>query len=164
MQLFTGQTANEMPHGIGIPPRSVAAAETGRWGHTTWRQDMRTRMGEKIGWVAGWTGGFIWVCVLSMVFLFQGRSEQGLLGAVLTGIAVLSILFFAPWRFPSTPYWKLMLAPYGVFFLSIAWAIWSYGGPGSAGLTWWNLLWFLPLLSPLGTLRKRKWADSVSSL
>lgn len=77
---------------------------------------MIDRIGERIGWVAGWLEGFIWVFVLSIVFLFQGKSGQGLLGMFLTGIAILSVLFFAPWRFSWTPYWKLMLAPYSVFF------------------------------------------------
>lgn len=120
---------------------------------------MKDRMGEKIGWTAGWIGGFIWVFILSIVFLCQGKSGQGLSGIILTGVAIISVVFFAPWRFSSTPYWKLMLVPYGVFFLSIAWVIWSYGGLGSAGLTWWNLLWFLPLLIPFGSLSKRKWVD-----
>jgi len=120
---------------------------------------MKDRIGEKIGWTAGWVGGFIWVFILSIVFLFQGKSEQGLLGLTLTGIAIISVVFFAPWRFSSTPYWKLMLPPYGFFFLSIVWAIWSYGGLGSAGLTWWDLLWLLPLLIPFGSLSKRKWVD-----
>lgn len=123
---------------------------------------MEGRKGEKIGWTAGWTGGFIWVFILSVVFLLQEKFEQGLLGIALTGVAVITIVFFAPWRFSSTPYWKLMLAPYGTFFLCIAWAIWSYGGLGSAGLTWWNLLWFLPLLIPLGSLSKKKWADAAA--
>jgi threonine/homoserine efflux transporter RhtA len=120
---------------------------------------MKDRIGEKIGWTAGWIGGFVWVFVLSVVFLFQGNSGQGLAGIVLTGGAIISVVFFAPWRFPSTPYWKLMLVPYGAFLLSIAWAVWSYGGLGRVGLTWWNLLWLLPLLIPLGTISRRKWAD-----
>ena len=128
----------------------------------TFREEMfmRTnRRGEKIGWTAGWIGGFIWVVMLSIVFLYQKKFGQGLSGLALTGVAIVTIVFFAPWRFPSTPYWKLMLAPYGIFFLSIAWAIWSYGGLGSGGLIWWNFLWLLPLLMPFGILSKRKWAN-----
>ncbi len=53
-----------------------------------------------------------------------------------------------------------MLAPYGTFLLSIVWAVWSFGGLGSAGLTWWNLLWLLPLLVPFGTLHKKRWVDT----
>lgn len=120
---------------------------------------MKGRMGERIGWTAGWIGGFIWVFILSVVFLFQRKIGEGLSGMALTGLAVGAIVFFAPWRFSTTPYWKLMLAPYGMFFLSIAWAVWSYGGLGAVGLTWWNLLWLLPLLMPLGSLSKRTWTD-----
>jgi hypothetical protein len=120
---------------------------------------MKDRVGEKIGWTAGWIGGFIWVFILSIVFLVQGKSTQGFLGMSLTGLAILTVVLFAPWRLPTTPYWKLMLAPYGVFLLSIAWAIWSYGGLVSAGLTWWNLLWLLPILIPFGSLSTRRWGD-----
>lgn len=122
---------------------------------------MKDRRGERIGWTAGWLGGFVWVFALSCVFLVQGRSQQGAAGMALAGIAVLSVVFFAPWRFPSTPYWKLMLAPYGAFSLSVVWAVWAYGGLEASGLTWWNLLWLLPMLLPLGTLRTRTWNDGV---
>lgn len=122
---------------------------------------MKDRTGEKIGWTAGWAGGFIWVFILSIVFLFQGKTAQGILGITLVGISAFMIIFFSPWRFPSTNYGKLMLAPYGMFFLSIVWAIWSYGGLSVIGLKWWNMLWLLPMLTPLGILSKRKWLDSA---
>lgn len=118
------------------------------------------RKGEKIGWTAGWLGGFIWVLALSLVFLSQGKVTQGLLGILLSGAAIIAILYFAPWRHQTTPYWKLMLAPYGLFFLSIVWAVWSYGGLEAIGLNWWNLLWLIPCLSPFGMLSNRKWSGS----
>jgi hypothetical protein len=120
----------------------------------------RNRRGEKIGWTAGWIGGFIWVAILSMVFLSQKMVGQGLLGIVLTAGAIAAVFSFAPWRYPLTAYWKLMLAPYGMFFMAIAWAVWSYGSLESLDLNWWNLLWLIPALSPLGILSNRKWAES----
>lgn len=129
---------------------------SGRQGDT-----VGSRRGEKIGWTAGWTGGFIWVFILSIVFLLQQKISQGMSGMLLTIVAVVSIVFFSPWRFPSTPYWKLMLVPYGIFLLSIVWAVWSYGGLASAGLNWWNSMWMLSLLFPLAGLHNRKWADSA---
>ena len=123
---------------------------------------MKDRIGERIGWTAGWAGGFIWVLILSIVFLFQGKAEQGVLGIALSGTSIIVILYFAPWRFASTHYWKLMLAPYGIFFLCIAWAVWSYGALNTIGLNWWNLLWLLPMLIPFGSLSNRKWSDSTA--
>jgi hypothetical protein len=117
------------------------------------------RKGEKIGWTGGWLGGFVWVFILAVVFLFQGKLINGILGLLLVFTAVLSILFYSPWRHPSTSYGKLMLGPYTVFFVSIAWAVWSYGGVNALGLNCWNLLWLLPLLIPFGTLSKRTWSD-----
>ncbi len=48
-----------------------------------------------------------------------------------------------------------MLVPYGMFFASVAWAIWIYGGPHVMGLSWWSLL----LLMPIGSLYNKKWSD-----
>jgi hypothetical protein len=124
---------------------------------------MTDRKGEKLGWTGGWLGGFVWVAILALVFLFQGRTAQGLVGLALTGAAAGVIIRCAPWRFPRTPYWRLMLAPYAAFFLSIAWAVWAYGGLAAVGLNWWNLAWLLPMLIPLGTLSKRTWADGEPS-
>lgn len=122
---------------------------------------MKDRMGEKIGWTAGWAGGFIWVLIFSIVFLSQRKTEQGLLGIALVLTSIFIIILFAPWRFSSTHYWKLMLAPYGMFFLSIVWAIWSYGGFSIIGLNWWHLLWLVPMLTPFGIVSKRKWSDAA---
>jgi len=118
------------------------------------------RYGEKLGWTAGWIGGFIWVAILSIVFLCQDKIGPGAAGMSLTAAAIIAIFSFAPWRNPSTPYWKLMLAPYAIFFLSIAWAIWSFGGIEPIGFNWWNLLWLIPALSPVGMFCNRRWAES----
>jgi hypothetical protein len=121
---------------------------------------MCTRRGEKIGWTAGWLGGFIWVAGLSLVFLYQQKWLQGLIGLLLFCAAIVIIIVLAPWRHPSTRYWKLMLGPYGVFLTSALWAAWSYGGVHAAGLNWWTVLWLLPLFFiPVGSLWKRRWTD-----
>ncbi|QIK37500.1 hypothetical protein GWK36_05350 [Caldichromatium japonicum] len=101
---------------------------------------MNDRTGERIGWMAGWIGGFIWVAILFVVFIYQKKFVAGLCGLLLTVASIIAIFSLAPWRHPSTPYWKLMLTPYGIFFVSIAWAIWTFGGLESVGVNWWNLL------------------------
>jgi hypothetical protein len=118
-----------------------------------------SRTGEKIGWSAGWLGAFIWVAAQAGIFIFQGKTTEGLLGTLLVIVAVLGVLFFAPWRHPLTPYWRLMLMPYGVFLAAVVWAILSYGGMKEAGLEWWTLLWLLPMMIPLGSLSRRRWLD-----
>lgn len=120
---------------------------------------MAERKGEKIGWTLGWLGGFVWVGVVSIVFLAQGKWLQGILGLILFGIAIVIILLMVPWRHPSTPYWKLMLLPYLVFFASVPWAIWAFGGINATDLDAWNLAWLVPLLIPFGVMSKRTWDD-----
>ncbi|MEJ5365558.1 MAG: hypothetical protein WHS86_10675 [Desulfosoma sp.] len=117
------------------------------------------RSGEKVGWTGGWMGGFLWVFVLSLVFFHQRRIGPGFSGLLLCAAAVAAVMSFAPWRHPSTPYWKLMLAPYGVFLAAVVWVFWAFGGMKNAGLSWWNLLWLIPLLSPFGMMSRRKWAQ-----
>jgi len=120
---------------------------------------MKSRTGEKIGWTAGWSGGFIWVVILSIIFLIQNNWPQGLLGLLLVGLAVLSIVSSAPWRHPSTPYWKLMVPPYMVLFGALVWGIWVYGGIKDSGLNWSSLLLLLPLLIPVISMGKKTWND-----
>ena len=134
---------------------SVSARGNVTGGHMTKR-----RTGEKAGWIGGWAGSFIWVLILSIIFYYRQKFIPGVLGIALTGVAVFAVLYCAPWRHPSTPYWKLMLAPYGLFFIAIAWAAWSFGGIEVLGFNWWNSLWLLPALSPFGFLSNRKWAES----
>ncbi len=122
----------------------------------------KNRTGEKIGWVAGWIGGFIWVAILSVVFLFQKQLAEGLLGLMITGVAIAIIMVFAPWKHPQVTYWKLMLGPYGMFVIAIVWAVWSFGGLEAAGLNWLNFLWIVPVLSPLGILSNAKWNKTGS--
>lgn len=120
------------------------------------------RYGEKVGWTGGWMGGFLWVLVLSLVFFHQTKSGPALWGLFLCVAAAGAVVSFAPWRHPSTPYWRLMLAPYGVFLAAVVWAFWAFGGVRNAGLSWWSLLWLIPVLSPFGMLSRRTWAENGS--
>jgi len=124
------------------------------------RRTVNDRRGEKIGWTAGWLGGFIWVLALAVVMVLQKKHAQGLLGLALAGAAAVAVVRITPWRFPKAPYWKLMLAPYGLFCLSVVWGVWAFGGLRGAGLTWWNLLWLAPLLLPIVGSGRRTWAGS----
>jgi len=117
------------------------------------------RRSEKLGWSLGWVGGFIWLAALSVMFIFQGHWAQGAVGLALLALALAAIFLSAPWRNPDRPYWRLMLGPYVIFFLSVAWALWAFGGPSRAGLNWWNLLWLLIILLPLAQAGKRRWND-----
>ena len=120
---------------------------------------MQKRTGEKFGWIGGWLGGFIWVLLLSVLFLVQGKQAEGIVGLVLECIAVVLILWAAPWKHPSTAYWKLLIPIYVTLFGSFLWAFWALGGAEELGLNWWNTFWVFPLLIPFGTIGKRRWND-----
>ena len=37
---------------------------------------MADRRQEKIGWLGGWAGGFIWVVILAVMLLVQGKALE----------------------------------------------------------------------------------------
>ncbi len=118
---------------------------------------MKNRNGEKIGWIGGWLGSFLWVLALAVMFLFQNKGRAGLIGLVLVALGVFYIFSCAPWKNPQTPYWRLMIRLYAVFLTAIVWALWAFGGLQGSGLNEWFLLLLLPVLTPLFTLGRRTW-------
>jgi hypothetical protein len=117
------------------------------------------RSGEKFGWAAGWFGGFIWVVILSLLLLLQGRAIPGTIGLGFAALAVIVIAAFAPWRHPQTRYWKLMTPIYAVFFASVVWAIQFFGTDG-LGLGSFSVFLVLPLLLPIAVAGGRRWSDA----
>ncbi len=119
---------------------------------------MTSRSGEKWGWLGGWLGGFVWVLLLSLVLIGQGRTLQAVIGGGIVGLAIGVVVGFAPWRFPRTPYRVLMIPVYLLFLASLAWGIWVstdlrhilFGNP-------WSFLVLLPLLLPWWTVGNRRW-------
>ena len=127
--------------------------------HSTRDEKAKERKGEKIGWIGGWFGSFIWLFILSVIWFVQGLYLTGLVGFILFLFAAIIIVYSAPWRHPDTRYWKLFLWIYPVFVLSVGFAIWAAGGPSKLGLNPWNLLLVLLLLIPIATAGKRTWND-----
>lgn len=115
-----------------------------------------SRSGEKIGWIGGWLGGFIWLLILSVIWLLQGQISWALGGLSLVAAAVACIFGFAPWRHPTTRYWKLLLPIYAVLFASVALAA-ATGGFDGMNLSWWSAFLLLPALTPFATTGARRW-------
>ncbi|MFZ1947999.1 MAG: hypothetical protein WAW06_10680 [bacterium] len=115
------------------------------------------RKGEKIGWIAGWIGSFLWLGILSIVWLAQGKLQAGLVGLVLVAVALGLTFALAPWRRPKTQYWRLMLPMYVLLIGAAAWAIRAMGGLKASGMSWAFLFLLIPFLMPLATAGRRKW-------
>ena len=118
-----------------------------------------TRRGEQLGWLGGFAGGFLWIPVLAVVFLVRGELLAGLTGFALGALGYGAVVLSRPWRYPDTPYWRLLLLPYLALVAAVPWAIWGFGPEEAAGLTWWQLLPMLALFSPFVTIGRRRWRD-----
>jgi len=124
---------------------------------------MADRRQEKIGWIGGWLGGFIWVLILSVMFFVQGKTMQAWVGMLITGGGLATILFFSPWRHPQVLYRLLMTPIYLLFFVAIAWGVWALGDLRLMGInSWWASLILLPILTPLWTVGKRRWDEHAT--
>ncbi|MEO0249047.1 MAG: hypothetical protein ABIN58_05785 [candidate division WOR-3 bacterium] len=88
---------------------------------------------------------------------FRQEFGHGVMEPALTGAADASVLYYPPWPYPSTPYWKPMPAFYASIFVAVAWAA---GGIEVFKFDRWNSLWLLSALSPFGFLSNRRWAES----
>ena len=119
------------------------------------------RRGEKFGWIGGWLGGFLWLGLLSAVWLFQNKISEGMIGIAVFIVAITVIISTPPWKHPNTKYWKLMLPIYFLFFCSITLAIYLYGGVESMGLKWTAFFWIIPGFIPFVTTGNRTWNSSA---
>jgi hypothetical protein len=119
-----------------------------------------TRRGEKVGWVGGWTGGFLWLAILAGVWLVQGHPVRAIVSLALFLLAVVSIVTLSPWRHPDRSYRLLMLPTYVILFAAIGHAV-AVTGLEEIGLTWWSVFWLFPLLLPLVTAGGRTWNDGA---
>jgi hypothetical protein len=122
---------------------------------------MTNRAGEKLGWIGGWIGAFLWVAVLSVIFLVQGKTTAGAAGLALAAVAAMLVRFFSPWRHPRTAYWKLLLPPYAAVAAAIVWAALSFGVDAlrEEGMSPWSLALVVPMLLPIMTGGRRRWID-----
>lgn len=123
------------------------------------QENIQKRTGEKVGWIGGWLGTFLWLGILATLWLFQGLLVYGLVGAGLFVLAVVMIFLAAPWRYPSTPYYKLILPLYGVLLAAVGNAVLAFGGLAGSGLKVWNLFWLFWVFTPLLILGRKRWND-----
>jgi len=119
------------------------------------------RRGEKIGWIGGWFGGFVWLGLLSVVWIFQDKIINGMTGIIVFIVAIITIIASAPWKHPNTKYWKLMIPIYLLFFASITLSIYLYGGPNNIGLKWTSIFWLVPCLIPFVTTGSKTWNGNM---
>ncbi len=121
---------------------------------------MNERRGEQIAWIAGMGGGTVWMLFISLFWIYAGNDFIGLSGLFLFSLGIFFVFYFAPWRFPNTRYFILLLPIYVVVFAALAlFAFWGWNILETEFPTW--AFWFLtPMLLPIILLGTRKWKQN----
>lgn len=125
---------------------------------------MMSRTGEKWGWIGAWLGSYLWILILSVVWLGQGKYVFATLGGGLFLVALTLAFLLSPWKHPDVAYWKLLLPLFILFFLSVAAFVFVSGGFQEPGNFSWWFLFLAFLLLPLLNTGKRRWNDGCPKL
>ena len=120
---------------------------------------MNQRKGERYGWTLGFLGGFMWLPILSCLWFVQGKPLSAIVGFGLFALAFVFIFLLAPWRYPETRMWKLLVPIYSTLVLAVVLAFSAYGGTSEGDLSLWTLLCLTPAFTPFFTLGGRRWID-----
>jgi hypothetical protein len=121
---------------------------------------MGERKQEKLGWLGGWHGAFIWVLIVAIILLTRGQLLAGLAGLALLAVASAYIVYGAPWRHPARTYRQLLIPIYALIVVAVAWGIWAFDDPKYLGLnSYWSFLLILPVAMPLWLTGDRRWQD-----
>lgn len=121
-----------------------------------------TRRGEALGWLLGWLGSLSWILALALWLTAHGAPWLGAVGGILFKLGLLLTWWLAPWRHPDTPYWRLLLPLYALLAAAVVWAISASGGWTASRLSYWEMLWLVPLFLPLVMLGKQRWHAPAS--
>lgn len=124
---------------------------------------MKNRNGEKIGWIGGWIGSFLWLLALSIIWFVRGDTQNGATAMVLFIVAMVVVNLVVPWRYPDTKYWKLFILPFVTLIISVFVCVVFGIGLKNLGLSWINFSWLTVLFIPFFTLGNRTWNDGNTS-
>lgn len=118
---------------------------------------MNERKGEKLGWIGGWIGSFIWLIPVSIVWLIHNQTAATIILLLIFVLGITLTFQLTPWRYPTTYYYKLMLPNILLIYLSVAVCIYFFYELGNEKADWFLFIWLIVFFTPLITLGRRKW-------
>ena len=107
---------------------------------------MNDRRGEKLGWTLGMLGSTAWMFILAPCAFFAGEWRIGAFALAAGLCVVVLVIQLAPWKHPTTRFWKLLLPPVAVMILAAGiLMVWAGHGHSPLGLGTCPLGWCLRL-------------------
>ena len=116
--------------------------------------------GPKLGWLLGGIGGLIWLPVMAVIWLAQGKMVGAIVGFIIFALGVLYLFMFRPWRYAHVQLRVIYLGLLAFLLIGAVVVIWQYYEPET--FTARNLLpglALIVLLLPMLTLGNKTWSD-----
>jgi len=111
----------------------------------------------KSGWIFFTVSSFIWILPFCVFWFIKSKILFSISGTLLCLAGIGGIIFFAPWKFPDTRLWKLLIFPYAIFLLSVFLLVYDLTGFKNLKEILYGL-WLIPCFTPFLTLGWRKWS------
>lgn len=113
-------------------------------------------------WLIITISSFIWIIPFSVLLLIDIHFDYGIFGLMEGIIAFIAVTLLTPWRFPNTKLWKLFIAPYIFFILSILFVLYVLIGYESFAQIQYGV-WLFPCFVPFFTLGYKTWNSIISA-
>ena len=116
--------------------------------------------GPKLGWLLGGIGGLIWLPVMAVIWLAQGKMVGAIVGFIIFALGVAYLFMFRPWRYAHVQLRVIYLGLLAFLLVGAVAVIWQYYDPET--FTPRNLLpglALIVLLLPMITLGNKTWSD-----
>lgn len=123
------------------------------------RRSNPRRRGERVGWIGGGLGACLWMALAAGWWIAVGRWTTGIIMGALFAANAASLFLFAPWRFPRTPFWKLLIPIYLLFVSAVGFGYVSLDPASRSEIRPASLLPALGVFLPFFTVGGKRWID-----
>lgn len=108
------------------------------------------------GWLISSLGGTLWLMPFGALWLLHGHFFFGTLALAICFFALPAIWFSAPWKYPNTTLWKLLLIPYAFFLVSVLLLLAYFEHLNNMSQLQYGA-WLIPCFTPFFTLGYKTW-------
>ncbi|HPN37322.1 MAG TPA: hypothetical protein PL041_02890 [Melioribacteraceae bacterium] len=114
----------------------------------------------KLSWILGWFGSFSWIYGFTIYFIINLHFLASLIGIFISLLSLICIIKFAPWKFPQTKYYYLIIPCFILLVFSIFWAIYFIQPITKEEFSPLWFSWLLFFILPIISIGKKTWENN----